>query len=178
VLRQILGTPPKPPPAGVPAVDPDIRGATTIREQLARHREVESCAACHNHIDPPGFALESFDVIGGYREHYRTLGSGGTVVVDGRRMAYHRGKPVDPADTLADGRSFRSSDELKQLLLADIDQLTRNLAIKLLAYGTGAAPTAADEAAIEQIVVQVRERGYGFRTLIHAVAASDLLRTK
>jgi hypothetical protein len=76
VLERILGTPPPKPPADVPAVEPDIRGATTIREQLAKHRQVASCASCHARIDPPGFALESFDVIGGWRENYRTTGKG------------------------------------------------------------------------------------------------------
>src|SRR5262249_41113236 len=60
VLERILGTPPPPPPEGVAAVEPDIRGATTIRAQLAKHRQVASCASCHAKIDPPGFALESF----------------------------------------------------------------------------------------------------------------------
>src|ERR1700730_522589 len=69
VLDRILGTPPPRPPAGVPALEPDIRGATTIREQLAKHRQIASCASCHTQIDPPGFALESFDVIGGWREY-------------------------------------------------------------------------------------------------------------
>src|SRR5438445_5695823 len=76
VLERILGTPPPKPPPDVPAIDPDIRGATTIRQQLAKHRQLASCANCHAKIDPPGFALESFDVIGGFREYYRTSGNG------------------------------------------------------------------------------------------------------
>ena len=68
LLNNILGQPSPPPPAGTPAVEPDIRGATTIRQQLDKHRNVESCARCHRRIDPPGFALESFDVIGGWRD--------------------------------------------------------------------------------------------------------------
>src|SRR5262249_58745275 len=71
VLDRILGRPSPPPPPNVPAVEPDIRGASTIREQLAKHRSVESCAACHAKIDPPGFALENFDVIGGLRGRHR-----------------------------------------------------------------------------------------------------------
>ena len=74
VLDRILGTPPPPPPADVPAIEPDIRGATTIREQLAKHRPIASCARLPRKIDPPGFALESFDCIGGWRDHYRTTG--------------------------------------------------------------------------------------------------------
>ena len=60
-----------PPPPPVPAVEPDLTGATTLRQQLDKHRSVASCASCHSKIDPPGFALESFDAIGGWREWYR-----------------------------------------------------------------------------------------------------------
>ena len=109
ILDRILGTTPPPPPDNVPAIDPDIRGAKTIREQLARHRSIESCGACHRQIDPPGFALESFDCIGGWRDHYRATGLGEEVVIDGRRMPYLKGKKVDPSDITADGRGSRTS---------------------------------------------------------------------
>jgi hypothetical protein len=178
VLDRILGTPPPRPPADVPAIEPDIRGATTLREQLAKHRSIESCAACHAEIDPPGFALESFDVIGGWRDHYRTTGHGESVVVDGRRMPYHKGKPVDPADVLPDGRRFANIDELKQHLLADPDQLARAVTVKLLTYATGQAPTAADSPTVEAIVERVRNKAYGFRSLIHEIVQSDTLQTK
>jgi hypothetical protein len=178
VLDRILGTPPPKPPADVPAIEPDIRGATTIREQLAKHRSIESCAACHAQIDPPGFALESFDVIGSWRENYRTTGHGETVMVDGRRMPYHKGKPVDPADMLPDGRKFANIDELKQLLLAEKDQLARALTEKLLTYATGAAPTAADKLEVEAIVGRIREKHYGLRTLMHEIVGSETFQTK
>ena len=71
VLERIIGKPPAPPPPDVPAIEPDIRGATTIRQQLDKHRNIAACASCHIHIDPPGFALENFDVIGGWRDFYR-----------------------------------------------------------------------------------------------------------
>ena len=76
ITERILGQPVPPPPPAVPAVEPDIRGATTIREQLDKHRTQATCSACHARIDPPGFALESFDVFGGWRDHYRALGDG------------------------------------------------------------------------------------------------------
>ena len=119
VAERLLGLPMPPPPSGVPAIEPDIRGAVTIREQLAKHRQVASCATCHTRIDPPGFALESFDVIGGWRENYRSRGLGEPVTIDGRRMHYARGLKVNSSDTLQDGRSFANIDEYKQLLLAD-----------------------------------------------------------
>ncbi len=178
VLDRILGTPAPPPPKDVPAVEPDIRGATTIREQLAKHRATETCASCHARIDPPGFALESFDVIGGWREHYRTTGNGGPVVVDGRRMPYHQGKKVDPADVMPDGERFANIDQFKQLLLKDRDQLARALAGKLLTYGTGGAPERSDQPEIAAIAARVRERNYGFRTLVHAVIESKVFQMK
>src|SRR4029450_6280900 len=96
VLDRILGTPPPRPPADVPAIEAGIRGATTLRGQLAKHRQVPSCATCHTKIDPPGFALESFDVIGGWREQYRATGNGDRkeVIVEGRRMPYRMGAKV------------------------------------------------------------------------------------
>jgi hypothetical protein len=178
VLDRILGTPPPKPTVDVEAVEPDIRGATTIREQLAKHRQVGDCASCHKQIDPPGFALENFDVIGGWREHYRKLNEGEPVVINGRRVRYLNGPPVDAADVLPDGRKFRGIDEYKQLLLDDKDQLARALAEKLLSYATGAAPTVADQPAVEAIVSNVRGLNYGFRSLIHEVVQSAVFRSK
>ena len=176
VLERILGTPPPKPPLDVEAIEPDIRGATTIREQLARHRDVESCAGCHRKIDPPGFALESFDVIGGWREHYRATGE--PREINGRRVRYWNGPAVDPSDELPDGRRFRNIDEYKKLILEDKDQLARNLTEKLLAYGTGAAPSHADKPQIELIVSRLRDKNYGFKALIHEIVQSDLFKNK
>ncbi len=178
VLDKIMGQPPSPPPESVAALEPDVRGATTIREQLAKHREMESCASCHDDIDPPGFALESFDVIGGWREHYRTTGNGEAVEVDGRHMPYHRGKKIDPSAVLSDERAFQDIDELKLLLLADKDLLARSLTTKLLTYATGAEPLLADQSEVDAIVVKVREKNYGLRSLIHEIVASDLFLSK
>ena len=178
VLDRILGTPPKPPPGGVPAIEPDIRGATTIREQLAKHRQIESCATCHTQIDPPGFALESFDVIGGWRDYYRSVGNGKPVTIDGRRMPYAQGPNVDPSDVLPDGRRFQNIDELKQLLLADKDQLARGLTGKLLTYATGRAPQPSDQPEIEAIVARVRDKDYGLRSLVHEIVQSKSFQNK
>jgi hypothetical protein len=107
VLERILGTPPPKPPPDVEAIEPDIRGATTIRDQLAKHRKIESCAGCHAKIDPPSFALESFDVIGGWRENYRALTNGGQKDSQGRRV--RTGPAVAPANVLPDGRCSKPS---------------------------------------------------------------------
>src|SRR5262249_45283759 len=165
-------------PADARAIERDIRGGTTIREQLAKHRQVASCATCHTRIDPPGFALESFDVIGGWRDNYRTTGNGKPGTVDGRRVPDHEGKKVDPSDVLPDGSKFANVDEFKQVLLKDKDQLAGALAGKLLTYAAGAAPEATDRAEIEAIVTKAREKNYGLRTLVHEVVQSKVFQTK
>ena len=181
VLERILGTPSAPPPENVASLVPDIRGATTIRAQLNKHRQDEACAGCHDEIDPPGFALENFDVIGGWRERYRLAGwtrDAEEVTLNGRKMPYYNGAKVDPSDVLPDGRAFQNIDELKLLYLADKDQLARTLTDKLVTYSTGAAPAAADQPRIEAIVARIRKQNYGFRTLIHAVVQDELFQTK
>jgi len=174
ILDCILGTPPPKPNFNVEAVEPDIRGATTIRDQLAKHRQVETCARCHVTIDPPGFALENFDVIGGWRENYRSIGNGEPVIVAGRRMRYKNGPPVKAGDVLQDGRRFQNIDEFKQLLQSDKDQLARALAVKLLTYAIGVPPTRADRTKVEAIVEAVRGKNYGFRSLMHEVVQSEV----
>lgn len=176
LLDRILGTPPKNPPPDIGAIEPDIRGATTIRKQLAKHRDIESCAHCHTKIDPPGFALESFDVIGGWRDRYRIIA--GRHRNDGRWVRFSQGPKVDPGDVLPDGRRFRNIDEYKHLLLEDKDQLARNLAEKLLAYSTGAESTALDSPEIDAVVARVRSENYGFRSLIHQVVQSPVFQSK
>jgi transcriptional regulator NrdR family protein len=178
VLDRILGTPPPKPTVDVEAIEPDIRGATTIRDQLAKHREVPACAICHVRIDPPGFALENFDVIGGWRANYRSIGKGEPAFVDGQRMRYLNGPIVDASDVLPDGRKFQDIDEFKQWLLDDKDQIARSLAGKLVAYATGAAPATADQTEIESIVARTREKNYGFRSLVHEVVQSQIFRHK
>jgi mono/diheme cytochrome c family protein len=177
VLERVLGTPPPKPPAGVPALEPDIRGATTIREQLAKHRTIETCAACHSQIDPPGFALESFDVIGGWRDYYRLSNwVKGAKPVKGK--SYLEGPKVDPTGELQDGRKFQDIDEFKQLLLKEKDQVTRAMAQRLVTYATGGAPEAADRPKIERVVVQTREKNYGLRSLVHEIVQSRMFREK
>ena len=180
VMRNIVGRPPNPPPPNVPAVEPDIRGAKTIREQLDKHRNLKACAGCHAQIDPPGFAMENFDVIGGWRENYRSLGEGKPVKTEpGKpRVGYKVGLPVNAGGSMADGRSFRDVNEFKQLLLSDKDPIARCIAEKLLVYGTGAALDFADRAAVDQIVQNVNAKGYGFRSLIHEVVKSAVFTSK
>ena len=71
IMDRLIGQPPPPPPPGIPAVEPDIRGAQTIRELIAKHTASKTCAGCHAKFDPVGLALENFDVFGAWRAHYR-----------------------------------------------------------------------------------------------------------
>jgi len=174
VLDRILGTPPPKPTVDVEAVEPDIRGATTIREQLAKHRERPECATCHVKIDPPGFALENFDVIGGWRENYRSVGKG--EAISGKR--YKKGPAIDAGDVTPDGRRFKDIDEYKEILLKDKDGLARALAEKLMTYGTGGSLMAVDRPEIDAIVRAVRAKEYGFRSLVHEIVQSRLFQSK
>jgi hypothetical protein len=175
VLDRILGTPPSPPPPDVPPIEPDIRGATTIRQQLERHRDTPACATCHDHIDPPGFALETFDPIGNWREFYRVTArtSAGLVEIPyGTGRAVYRGPDVEMGGKMHSGEEFTDIIEFKQLLLRDPDQIARNLVQKLIVYSTGAEIQFADREVVEDIVARIRPQNYGFRTLVHEVVQS------
>ena len=181
IMGRLLGQPPPPPPPGIPAVEPDIRGATTIREQLAKHRNEATCAACHKNIDPAGFALESFDVMGAYRERYRSVGAGEKVKGSGHNginIHYGWGQKVDPSGELPDGRTFQDVRELKQLLVSDPELLARNLTQQLIIYATGAPIRFSDRPAIAKILAHTRPEGYGVRSLIHEIVESDIFLNK
>ena len=181
IMTRLLGKPPPPPPPNVPALEPDIRGATTIREQLARHRSQETCAACHRNIDPAGFALESFDVMGGWRDRYRSFGNGDPVKGighNGLKFHFSLGPGVDPSGELPDGRKFQNVRQLKELLLRDDEQLALNLTRQLVIYATGAPIQFSDRPQIAKILARTRPSGYGVRSLIHEIVQSDLFLNK
>jgi len=181
VLDRILGQPPAPPPPDVPAIEPDIRGATTIRQQLARHRDTPACASCHKQIDPPGFALETFDPIGNYREFYRVTArtpAGQVALPYGSGRPVYRGLDVERGGVTSDGREFDGIDSYKRLLLEDKDQIARSLAKKLVVYGTGADIQFADRDEIEGIVERIRGKQYGLRSLIHEIVRSRMFLEK
>ncbi len=182
ITEHILGVEIPPPPPSVKAVEPDIRGATTIRQQLEKHRADVSCASCHSKMDPPGFALENYDVMGGHRDRYRAVaenvppvrGSG----MNGQAFAFHFGPPVDAAGELPDGRAYRDVKEFKALILRDDVPVARNLARQLVVFATGAPVSFADRATIEQILARTSAGHYGVRSIIHEIVQSDLFQTK
>jgi hypothetical protein len=183
VLTKIVGRPPDPPPPNVPAIEPDVRGTTTVREMLASHRANAACAACHNKIDPPGFALESFDVIGGRQTRYRSLSEDGAPVdkletASGRNVGYGWGAKVDAAGETPDGRPFADIDGFKKMLLEDPRAIARNLVGQMVVYATGAPVGFADRAAVDKVLDKTADGRFGVRSLIHEIVQSTLFQTK
>lgn len=180
VMDRILGLEPPPPPPGVPGVEPDIRGATTLRELLDKHRNTESCNGCHKVIDAPGFALENYDVIGGWRDRFRSIDKGDQVSlkIEGRKVRYRLGPPVDAAGELPDGREFASFAELQKLLVADQDRVARCIIEKLLVFATGRPMGFSDRAELDRILTASKAKDHGMRDLLHAVVQSEIFRSK
>jgi hypothetical protein len=182
VMERILGITPSPPPADAGAIEPDVRGATTVREQLEKHRRNDTCKSCHAKMDPYGFALESFDVTGEWRDRYRAVGGKGPdeqrKIINGHRIEYHYELPVDCAGVMPDGRMFADVDALRALLVAEPEKLARAFVGHLVTYATGESVSFADRAAVDTIIATAKAKGYGIRTLIHETIQSDLFRTK
>ena len=178
VLTNFLGTPPSPPPADIGSIEPDTRGKTTIREILKAHRDMESCNVCHREIDPPGFALESFDPIGGFRKRYRADGGTTKFGENVFKNPPKRGPEVDPSGTTSDGQEFADIDEFRQLLLRDKEQIARNFISRLTVYATGAEIQFADRVKIEAILESTAENDYPVRDIIHEIIQSELFRNK
>ena len=181
VLTHLLGTPPSPPPPTIGAIEPDTRGTTTIREMLEQHRNDASCNSCHRLIDPPGFALECFDVIGGYRKNFRNKEHGDPVKkkLFGRNVwEYKIGLPVDASGELEDGRKFDGIVEYKKLLKSKKEQIARHLISQLVVYSTGAEIQFADREEVDKIFERCRASDFGLRTIIFEIIKSKLFLNK
>lgn len=177
ITDRILGEPPPPPPPGVPAVEPDIRGAKTIREQLAAHTKSAVCASCHVKFDPVGLALENFDVAGRWRTRYRGLTEGERVSgIDhtGHDFAYTNAGAVDASGVLSDGRRFQNVRELKAIFASDPRKLARNLLRQLTVYSTGTPVRFSDRLEIEAMLDACAKDGFRTRDLFHALIRSKI----
>jgi hypothetical protein len=159
VLDNLLGAPPEPPPPGIKLPQTDLRGTTTIRTILDRHRTDESCASCHRSIDPIGFALENFDAEGRWRTRYPNA-------------------PVDASGTLPNGRSFTDIVGFKKALAKETDHVAENLVRRLLTYCTGRTMGALDEGEIEELCAQLKAKGYGLHDLLTGVLKTRIFTMK
>ena len=181
ITERILGyeTPPPPP---VPAVEPDIRGAVTIRQQIEAHRADASCASCHARMDPPGLALESFDVMGAWRDRYRAVNdevpAEKGIGLDGQRFKFHFALAVDPSGEMLDGRRFADVRRLKEILMEDEATIARNIVKQLMIYATGAPIGFSDRQEIEAILARTRPSNYGVRSIVHEIVQSKLFQYK
>ena len=159
VMNKLLDYTPPPPPDDVPEIEPDVTGATTLREQLVKHRADATCSQCHNKIDPAGFALENFDAIGAWREKY------------------DRKLEVDSSGKLPGGQTFSSIDEFRNLLVAKEETFVRCLTKKLLTYAIGRQLNSGDRPAIDQMVKGMAGSGKGLRDLVHLIVLSHPFQT-
>jgi hypothetical protein len=177
VLENLLGQEIPPPPPTVPGLEPDIRGAQTIREQLDKHRDDASCNVCHRHIDPPGFALESFDPAGKYREKYLRF-----IVNPGfEEQGWGSVQPVadvDASGTTTSGEPFQDIREFKRLLMQDKARFVRCLTEKLTTYALGRELGFSDRAEIERIASELEANGDGLRSLVKAIVLSETFRMR
>ena len=155
VLENILGTPPPPPPPNVPALKENEAGTApqTLRERLEQHRANPVCATCHDRIDPLGFALENYDVLGRWRTS-------------------DAGKPIDSAGQLPDGTRIAGPDDLKKVLLERKDGFIRFFTTKMLGYALGRGLTPGDMCTVDQIDKMLVEENYNSQTLIREIVLS------
>jgi hypothetical protein len=156
LLDNIFGLPVPPPPAGVDTNLADKPGAVpkSIRERLAQHRTSPTCNGCHSVLDPLGFALENFDVIGGWR------------TID------ESGGPVDASGTTASGRRIEGLRGLRAALLDEPEQFPRTLTEKLMGYALGRRIEYYDRPAVRKIVRDAAAQNYRWSALITGIAKS------
>ena len=156
LVDNIFGLPVPAPPAGVNTDLEETPGEipATIRERLARHRQSPTCASCHAVIDPLGFALENFDVIGGWRD------------VDAQ------GRPIDSAGMTTGGVPVNGLAGLRALLLDDPEQFPRTLTEKLLAYALGRRLEYYDRPVVRRIVRDAAASEYRWSAIIAGIVRS------
>ncbi len=164
ILDKILGTPPGPPPDDVPTIDPDIRGAKSIREMLEKHRDDVACSECHQKIDPLGFALESFDPIGRWRSFYQ--GPEKQII------------SIDCSGEFNNGQRFKNVSDLKRILLLRQEQFIHSITGRLIAYACGRQIDHADRPHIDEIVENLKKRDMRFQSLIELIVLSPVFTCK
>ena len=185
LLENVFGTPTPEPPNSVPAISPDTTGKTTMRSLVEARRADQSCASCHDKIDPLGMVLETFGPVGRWRDHYPVFFQ----PKDGEEKlkapfyantgkGTRAGPKVDAIGTLPDGTRLENVNDLKRYLRSSIEIFSRCVTRKVLVYATGRAINFGDERVIDQIVRDVRKDGNGFRDLVVAVVQSESFATK
>jgi hypothetical protein len=160
ILANLLGAPPSPPPAGVPPLDvaPVNGRVLTTREQVERHRANPACASCHARMDPYGFSLENFDVIGRWRDR-------------------DDGGPIDATATLSDGRSFNGPGGLRKLLCENPEIFAGAVTARMMTYALGRSIEPGDMPALRRIV-RAAAPDYKFHDIVLGVIRSTPFQMK
>lgn len=155
ILDNLLNSPPAPPPANVPPLDesPANGRKLTAREQVERHRANPACASCHDRIDPLGFALENYDVIGRWR-------------------AKDDGGPINPSAKLPGGAQFSGPSGLKSMLLNRSDEFAQASIERLMTYALGRELDARDQPTVRAVMRQTEREQYRFHDVILAIVKS------
>jgi hypothetical protein len=159
VLEQVLGERVPPPPPDVPELEEQDQKSVeglTLRQRTELHRTEPACANCHKILDPIGFGLENFDVIGRWREKDDV------------------GVAIDSVATLPDGNGFSTPAELKALLARREADLARNLTERLMSYALGRQLEGYDEIVVDQLMVKIAKDNYRVGTIITEVITSYL----
>ena len=164
----VLGKTPPPPPANVPAIEPNPPKSpkATLRDKLEAHRSDANCAACHAKLDPLGLAWDNYDAIGQWRTREKVPAGVGEDPM------------VNPAGAMPDGRAFKDANEFKQRLLEDRDKLARAFIEHLCTYGLRRALAYDDQDDLKAIQTEAKKNGYRIKDIVHAVALSDLMRKR
>lgn len=156
LLENIMGTPPNPPPAGVPPLKENAAGAKqmTVRERMEQHRTDPVCAGCHKVLDPLGFALDNFDGVGAWR------------------VRGEDGAPIDATGVLADGTKVNGVVDLRNSILSRPNVFVGTMTTKLMTYALGRGVEYYDMPAIRAIVQEAERNDYRFSSLILGVVKS------
>ena len=167
VSEAIFGKSPPPPPANVDAIEPNPLTApkATLRMKLEAHVHDPKCASCHSKIDPLGLAFENFDAIGRWRTHEAVEGTGDN-------------PPVNPSGKLADGRSYKTPEEFKQLLLGDVETFNAAFVERLATYGLRRSMSFDDRDGLAAIAKVSRAKNYRLRDIVEAFVLSDLFQKR
>jgi hypothetical protein len=155
ILTNLLNSPPPPPPPGVPPLEQSaVSGKPlTTRQMVERHRASPACSSCHARMDPYGFALENFDVIG----RWRTSDAGG---------------PIDPSTQLLNGVSLDGPSALKAAILSRADDFAGGTVAQLMTFALGRRLDARDQPAIRKILRDTAPGRYKFSDLILGIVNS------
>ena len=161
-------------------MEPDTRGVSTIREILAKHCEIASCATCHDACDHYGLALDGFDVMGAERTQSRAVGGKPIQGAghNGRPFEFHYSLTAEAYGELPGGEKFRDVRELKQLLVKNEERIARNLLERLIVYATSAPVSFSDRVEVQAMLSRAQQTQFGVKDLVHEVVQSDMFVNK